>query len=387
MTRKVMYYKTMNDLRIVEVTSKSQLRKFVQVPNRMYRDVPQFVPSFYGDDLADWDKSKNPAFAYCEARAFLAYRGNEIVGRIGAILNHQANEIWNTKRMRFSQVDFIDDPEVSKALFETVENWAREKGCTEVHGPLGFCDLDREGMLVEGFDRRNMFITYYNHPYYNDHLARLGYQKDTDWVEYKVFAPEPTDESFQKISKIAEMVMKRGNYHKVKVKRQSEYKPYIRDFFELVNVAYAPLYGTVKLSKEQIDKYADKFIPLINPDYCCLLLDEKEELVGFGVGAPSVADAIKKSNGRLFPFGWIGVLRSLRKNNAIDLLLIAVKPELQRRGLNAVIIDHIMQNAVKNGIEYAETGPQLETNSKVLGQWRAFEIEEHKRRRCYVKGL
>lgn len=377
----------MNDLHIVEVSSKSQLRKFVQVPNRMYRDIPQFVPSFYGDDLSDWDKTKNPAFAYCEARAFLAYRGKEIVGRIGAILNHQANEIWNTNRMRFSQVDFIDDPEVSDALFEAVENWAREKGCTEIHGPLGFCDMDREGMLVEGFDRRNMFITYYNHPYYNDHLVRLGYRKDTDWVEYKIQVPKETDDIYKKISRIAEAVMRRGNFHKVRMEKRSQYKPYVKAFFELVNTAYAPLYGTVKLSKEQIEKYADKFIPLINPDYICLILDEKEELAGFGVCCPSVADALKKSDGRLFPFGWAGVLRALRKNNAVDLLLIAVKPELQRKGVNALVIDHIMKSCIKNKIEYAETGPQLETNGKVLSQWRQFDYEKHKRRRCYVKSL
>ena len=164
----------MSEVQIVEVNNKKQLRKFVSLPNKMYKNVPQFVPAFYGDDMSDWDKSKNPAFQYCEARAFLAYRDGKIVGRIAGILNRQANEKWHTNRMRFSQVDFIDDPEVSKALFDTVEKWAVEKGCTELQGPLGFCDMDREGMLVEGYDRRNMFITYYNLPYYNEHLSRMG---------------------------------------------------------------------------------------------------------------------------------------------------------------------------------------------------------------------
>ena len=377
----------MSDLRIVEVKTKAQLRKFVTVPNVMYKDVPEFVPSFYGDDLADWDPKKNPAFAYCEARAFLAYRGDKIVGRIGAILNHRSNEHWKTNRMRFSQPDFIDDPEVSSLLFQTVEDWAREKGCTEVHGPLGFCDMDREGMLIEGFDRRNMFITYYNLPYYKDHMERLGYSKDTDWVEYKIQIPKEDSPIYANISHLAELVVKRGGYHKVSVTRRNNYKPYIKDFFELVNVAYAELYSAVELSREQIEKYADKFIPLINPDYCCLVLDTEEKLAGFGVCCPSVAEAMKKSNGKLFPLGWARVLRALKKNNAVDLLLIAVRPELQKKGVNAIIIDHIMKSCIKNGIEYAETGSQLETNTKVLGQWREFDTELHKRRRCFVKTL
>ena len=377
----------MSEVQIVEVNNKKQLRKFVSLPNKMYKNVPQFVPAFYGDDMSDWDKSKNPAFQYCEARAFLAYRDGKIVGRIAGILNRQANEKWHTNRMRFSQVDFIDDPEVSKALFDTVEKWAVEKGCTELQGPLGFCDMDREGMLVEGYDRRNMFITYYNLPYYNEHLSRMGFHKDTDWVEYKINVPSEQDEIYQKIRHLSEIVMKRGHFHKADFTKRSQYKPYIKDFFELVNVAYKELYGVVTLNQEQIDKYADKFIPLINPDYCCLVLDEEENLVGFGVCCPSVADAMKKSNGKLFPFGWVRVLRALHKNTAVDLLLIAVRPEMRSKGVNAVIIDHIMQSCIKNGIVYAETGPQLETNSKVLSQWREFDTEAHKRRRCYVKEL
>lgn len=377
----------MSEVQIVEVNNKKQLRKFVSLPNKMYKDNPQFVPAFYGDDMSDWDKKKNPAFQYCEARAFLAYRDGRIVGRIGAILNRQANEKWHTNRMRFSQVDFIDDPEVSKALFDTVEKWAIEKGCTELQGPLGFCDLDREGMLVDGYDRRNMFITYYNLPYYNEHLSRMGFHKDTDWVEYKINVPSEQDEIYKKIHRLSELVMKRGHFHKANFTKRSQYKPYIKDFFALVNEAYKELYGVVTLNQEQIDKYADKFIPLINPDYCCLVLDENESLVGFGVCCPSVADAMKKSKGKLFPLGWIRVLHALRKNTAVDLLLIAVRPELRKKGLNAVIIDHIMQSCIKNGIVYAETGPQLETNNKVLSQWREFDTENHKRRRCYVKPL
>ncbi len=372
---------------VKEVTTKAELRKFVDFPNKMYKDVPQFVPAFYGDDLEDWDKKKNPAFDYCEGKTFLAYRDGKIVGRIGAILSHKSNEKWGTQRMRFSQVDFIDDIEVSSALFSAVEEWAKEKGCNQVHGPLGFCDMDREGMLVDGYDKRNMFITYYNFPYYNEHLEKLGYKKDTDWVEYKIYAPERDNEVAQKMHRIAERVLKRGNYRKAKVKTRFGYKPYIDKVFKLVNEAYAPLYGVVELNERQVKKYSNKFIPLLNPKFCCFILDENDELVAFGVSAPSVADAIKKSNGRLFPFGWIGVLKAFAKNNALDMFLIAVRPELQGSGLNAVVLDHLIQSATKNGIVYAETGPQLETNAKILAQWKTFDKELHKRRRCYIKDI
>ena len=377
----------METVRIVEVLNKSQLRKFVNYPNVLYRDVPQFVPAFYGDDLSDWNPKKNPAFQYCEARAFLAYRGDEIVGRIGAILSHAANIKWNTKRMRFSQVDFIDDPEVSEKLFAAVEGWAREKGCTEVHGPLGFCDLDREGMLVEGFDQPGLFITYYNHPYYIEHLQRLGYVKDTDWQEFQIPVPTRDDPVYSKIRRLSELVSQRGHFHKAQITSSAGFKPYIKKVFQLVNIAYADLYGVVTLIPDQIDKYAAKFLPLINPDYCCLVLDEKDELAGFGVCCPSPDKAIKKSRGRLFPFGWAGVLKALKSSTLVDLLLIAVRPEFKGSGVNAIILDHIMDSCIRNGIQYAETGPQLETNYGINSQWKSFHPTQHKRRRCFIKSL
>ena len=374
-------------VQIKEVTSKAERRIFVDFPNRFYRDIPEFVPAFYGDDMADWDPDKNPAFAYCEAKSFLAYKGDEVVGRIGAILSHKANEKWGTKRMRFSQVDFIDDREVSAALFGAVEDWAREKGMNEVHGPLGFCDLDREGMLVDGFDKRSMFITYYNHPYYLDHLTALGYVKDTDWIEHLIPLEGWDDPNYKRLKRISDAMLRRTGFHKADVKKKSDFKPYIRKVFELVNIAYAPLYGVVELTEEQIDKYTNKFLPLVDPDFCCLIVDDNDDLMGFGVGAPSVSEAMKKCHGRLFPFGWAGVLRALKKNDTLDLFLIAVRPELQKTGLNGVIMEHLFTGCNKHGIRHAETGPQLETNTKVHSQWKMFGIEPHKRRRCFIKQL
>ena len=369
-----------------EVSGRSELRAFVDYPNALYRDVPQYIPSMIGDDLSDWDPGKNPAFSYCEAKCWLARREGKIVGRIGAILSHRANEKWGTHRMRFTQVDFIDDPEVSAALFAAVEAFAREKGCDEVHGPLGFTDLDREGMLVEGFDRRSMFITYYNHPYYPEHLARLGYSKDVDWVEHLIDVPYDA-RSVERLQKLSDRIQRMTGVRIAEVRSRRDYKPLVEKVFRMVNTCYAGLYGTVELDENQVARYADKFIPLINPELACFLLDEQGELAGFAVSAPSMADALKKSRGRLFPLGWIGVLRALKVNDTLDLFLIAVRPDLQNSGVNAVMLNHILKGCQRIGIRRAETGPMLESNHKIQSQWTLFHTEQHKRRRCFIKKL
>lgn len=371
---------------IVEVTTKAQLRRFVDYPNQLYKDVPQFVPATYGDDLADWERSKNPAFSYCDARCWLAERDGEIVGRIGAIRSRKANEKWGVNRMRFTQTDFIDDPEVSAALFAVVEDWARELGCAAVHGPLGFTDMDREGMLVEGFDRRSCFFTYYNYPYYIDHMTALGYVKDVDWIEELITVP--TDEKIiRRWEKLPDFVLKRNNLHIVEPKNRLAYLPLLKPFFDLVNVAYAPLYGTVELTEQQIKKYSSKFAPLINPNTTCFVMDKNDRMIAFGVGAPSLAAAMQKHLGRLFPTGWIDVLKAFRKNDTVDLLLIAVHPDYQARGVNAIILSKTMKGCLKMGIKEAETGPMLELNDKVQSQWKDFQTEQHKRRRCFIKEL
>ena len=374
-------------VQIKEVKTKRELRKFVDYPNRLYGDVKAFVPPLLADDMADWDPKNNPAFEYCDAKCWLAYRDGKIVGRIGAIFSRKSNEKWGTSRMRFTQVDFIDDFEVSSALFATVEEYARAYGCTQIHGPLGFTDMDREGLLVDGFDRRNMFITYYNAPYYHEHLTRLGYAKDVDWIEYYITVPEEDAPAIQRVQKVAKYVTRNGKYRVVQVKNRKDYVPYVQKVFNLVNIAYSHLYGTVDLSEKQIARYADKFIPMVDPDYVCFVEDDQGELVAFGITGPSLADAFKKCRGRLFPFGWIGVLKALKKNNAADLFLIAVRPDLQGKGVNAVILNHLYGLYRKNGIRHIETGPQLETNHKVQNQWEGFEKKLHKRRRCYIKDL
>ena len=371
---------------VEEVKTKKELKLFVNYPNVLYKNCPQYVPSFYDDDMSDWDRTKNPAFDYCDAKCFLAYRDGKVVGRIGAIISHKANEKWGKKQMRFSQVDFIDDYEVSEALFRAVEEYAAEMGCNEVHGPLGFTDLDREGMLVEGFDKRSMFITYYSHPYYIEHLSRLGYGKSIDWIENYLTVPDDS-KMMEMLGKLANRSLERYGLHIARLKNRRAYEPYIQKVFELVNLAYAHLYGTVDLTEKQIKRYAKKFIPLINPDLVCFVLDKDENLVAFGVVAPSMAEAMKKCNGKLFPFGWMGILRALSVNDTIDMFLVAVHPDYQSTGINSILLHHVCKGCIKMGIRYAETGPMLETNTRIHSQWKMFSPVQHKRRRCFIKSL
>ena len=370
---------------IKQVKSHGDLRRFVNYPNELYRGNPYFVPSTFADDLEDWDPQKNPAFENADAKCFLAYREGKIVGRIGAIFSREANEKWHNNRTRFTQADFIDDDEVVDALFGAVEKFAREHGSEAIHGPLGFTDMDREGMLVEGFDRRSMFITYYNHPYYIKQMERMGYVKATDWMEYLIKVPEQPNE---KLGRLSELVQRRCKVHVATCKRRREFKNYVKGAFELLNTAYAKLYGTVSLSDAQVKRYAGKFIPLVDPRYVRFVLNEQEEMVAFGVAAPSLAAAFQKCDGKLFPFGFLHVLKAMKgKNYTLDLFLVAVRPDLQGSGINAILMDEIMKSAIENGVRFAETGPELETNERVQAQWRFFETEQHKRRRCFEKML
>jgi GNAT superfamily N-acetyltransferase len=373
---------------VKEVITKKENRLFLSFPDRLYRKSPYYVPGLRSDDSSDWNEKKNPAFCYCEVKRFLAYKDGRPAGRIGAILSRRANEKWGERRMRFTAVDFIDDIEVSSALFEAVEAFAKEKECVAVHGPLGFTDLDREGMLIEGFEEKGLFFTYYNAPYYKEHLERLGYEKDVDWVEMKLFRPaEKGGREGAMLSRLSAHVAKKHALKVAPIRKKSDFKPYIEKAFSLVNVAYRELYGTVALDEAQIKRYASKFVPLIDPDFACIILNEAGEMVGFGASAPCLSDAFRRSGGRLFPFGWIPMLHTLRHPKTLDLLLIAVLPEWQGKGVNAMIINHILSNAWRRGVTAAETGPQLEENTKVTSQWSAFSPKQHKRRRCFVKKI
>lgn len=370
---------------IKEVITKKDQKLFATFPTKLYQNIPQAIPDLISDEIDNFNPRKNPAYEYCSAKQFLAFKEGRCVGRIAAIISSAANLKWNTKRIRFSRVDFIDDYEVSEALFQAVEEWGRLAGLTEIHGPIGFCDMDQEGMLVEGFEEEGMFLTIYNHPYYIEHLNRLGYQKDIDWVEFRVTIPKEPD---TKMDNLAEMVLKKHKVRLVELKSRSEIKPYIPQVLKLLNVCYGNLYGTVDLSPAQIQKYLNQYILLINPDYLKLLVDSEDELIGFGLAMPSLNKAAKKSNGRLFPFGWYHILRApYAKATVLDLYLVGVAPEMQNKGMTAVLLNSMAATARKNGFLYAETGPELETNHQVQSMWKYYETVNHKRRRCFIKTL
>jgi hypothetical protein len=369
-----------------EVDSKSELKKFIKFPFSLYKGNNFWVPPLIFDEIKTLSKNKNPAFDFCDAKYWLAYKNNEIVGRIAGIINNNYNTKWNQKSVRFGWVDFIDDEEVSKSLIMQVMNWAKEKGMEKIHGPLGFTDLDGEGMLIEGFNELSTFGSIYNHPYYQNHMEKLGFEKDADWVEYLVNF-NPNVEGPEKVSRIAKSVAERNHLHILRVKKAKEKLPYAREIFYLINDAYKNLYGFVELTDKQIDMYVKAYFGFIKPDYVPIVLDSNNKVVGFGITMPSLSVAVQKSKGRLLPFGFIHILKAMKNNPNVDLYLTAVKPEWQNKGVNAIIINEVNDVFVKNNIQKVETNRELEENSKIQAQWRFFENRLHKRRRCYKKSI
>ena len=372
-------------IELKEVLTKKDLWAWVRFPNKLYKDNEFFVPFLENDEFETFSQNKNPAYANCETRLFLAYKDGEVAGRIAGLINNAYNQKWNKNAIRFTRFDFIDDYEVSKALFDAVVNWGKQKNYTEIMGPIGFHDIDHEGMLVEGFDKLNMSITFYNHPYYLTHMEKLGLQKDIDWIEYKITVPETVDPRFERI---ANSLIKKENY---KVVTYTDRKVLYKDAFEafeLIDEAYSKLYGTVPLTQDIIRSTIDAYIPLVNLDYICAIKDNQNKIVSFGIMVPSIAKALKKSNGKMFPFGIVRMLRALQgKNDTLEMFLVAVNPELQARGLPALLINELLKKSIKNNVKYCETGPMLETNTKIHSLWRHFDKEQHKRRRCFIKQI
>ena len=365
--------------------TRREIRDFVLFPTKLYENDPYYVPDMVGDQINDLMPDKNPAFEYCEARCFLAYRDGKIVGRVAGILNKRANEKNNVNYLRFAFFDFIDDAEVTDALYAALADYAKELDCVAIHGPQGFSDMDREGMLVEGFDRLSQFFVYYNYPYYLDHMARLGFVKEVDWVEYLIHVPDAVP---PRMEKIVSYTKKRMSLKLADLSDKKNLPKYLRDVFALYNEAYQVIFGMVPLTPKQIEKYTHEFLPLVSNKTSCFVYNDKDELLGFGVAAPSLSKANQKTRGRLFPFGWITTLRALKgKNERLDMLLIAVRPDLKGAGINLVILEDLLRKGIQNGVKLAETGPQLEMNKDVLSIWRLFDTEQHKRRRCFIRML
>ncbi len=373
---------TMTNIIIKEVKSKSDLRKFIAFPDRLYKGNKYRVPQLHMYEKAALMPEKNPAFEFCEAKYWLAYKNNKIAGRIAAIINHKSNEIWNEKHMRFGWIDFIDDLEVSKALIETVEGWAKEKGLTAVHGPLGFSDMDLEGMLVEGFDEMATQATIYNYPYYPVHLEKLGYKKDTDWIQFEIKVPDKVPD---KLKRISTLVLEKYDLKILEAKKPKDVLPYAKSMFYTLNEAFKSLYGFVPLTDKQIEKYTKDYFSAIDVKFICFVLDKNNEVAGFGISIYSLSEALQKAKGKLFPFGFIHILKALRKNNKVDMLLQAVKPEYQNKGVAAIFYSEMMQAYIDNGVEIAISSHALEDNKSAFLMFNDYETRQHLKRRCYIK--
>ncbi len=366
--------------------SHSDLRRFVRFGIDLYRGNRYFVPPLIMDDVRTLDPKKNPAFDFCEADYFMAYRDGKPVGRVAAIINRQVNEREGRNKVRFGFLDFIDDPEVSRALLDAVAQWGRQHGMEAVVGPLGFTDLDREGLLVEGFEELSTMATNYNYPYYQRHLEALGFEKESDWVEFVMDVPDAIPDKY---NRIADIVKKKSGLRVLKYTSRSKLRrDYGHALFNLINEAYDSLYGYSRLTSRQIDYYVKMYIDLLNLELVTLIVDNEDALVGVGVSMQSMSRALQKSGGRLFPFGWWHLLKGLKgKNDRVDLLLVAVKPEYQSRGVNALLFQDLIPMFIKNGFKYAESNPEMEHNDKVQSQWDYFSRRQHRRRRAYVKNL
>ena len=372
---------------IKKVSSKKELKTFIRFNYELYKGNPYSVPDLYDDMLGTFSPKKNPAFEFCEADYFLAYDNNKVVGRVAAIINHRANETWNKKEVRFGWIDFIDDEEVSKALLDAVAQWGKERGMEAMVGPLGFTDMDAEGMLIEGYDQLGTMSTIYNYPYYPQHMEKLGFEKEIDWVEFKMKVPDVIPEKFVRIS---EIILQKYKLKIKKLKRKEiKEKNYGQRIFDLINEAYAPLYGYSKMTQGQINQYIKMYLPLIDLRMVSIIEDEAGNLIAAGISMPSLSVALQKAKGKMLPFGWYHLLKALfiKKPKILDLLLVGVKPEYQSKGVNALLFYDLIPVYQQMGFEYGESNPELEDNKKVQSQWSVLNPEQHKRRRAYKKML
>ena len=373
---------------IKTVTTRRELKSFVRFANRLYKGNRYYVPSIPLDDMNTLSKNRNAAFEFCEAELYLAYKDGKLAGRVAAILNHKANEAWNVQQIRFGWFDFIDDIEVSSALLDAVIAFGKVRGMKQIVGPLGFTDFDPEGMLVDGFDRLSTMALIYNHPYYPEHMKKLGYYKETGWVEYRITLPE--NELPEKHVMYADVIRERFNLTVRKLtKSQIRKENYGKKVFDLVNKTYCVLYGYSLLSEKQIDQYVNLYLALADPRMFSFVENDKGELIAFSITIPSLSEALQKCRGEIFPFGWWHLLKAMtwKRSDTLDMLLIGVRPDYQSRGINAIMFCELFKAYKEMGFKYAETNANLETNAKVQAMWTPFEKEQHKKRWVFGKEI
>ncbi len=374
-------------VQIKTVKTKSELKTFVRFANKLYKGNKYYVPSMPMDDLNTFNPEKNGAYEFCDVELYLAYRDKDVVGRVAAIVNHKANEAWKVNQVRFGWIDFIDDIEVSSALLDAVVSFGKAHGMTQIVGPLGFTDFDPEGMLVDGFDRLSTMALIYNHPYYPEHMKKLGYYKETGWVEYRITIPTEIPEKHLKISEIVKE--KYGLKVRKLTKRQIKKEGYGHKLFQLINETYCVLYGYSLLSPKQIDQYVDVYLGLVNMKMLTFVETPDGELVAAAITIPSMSRALQKCNGEIFPFGWYHLLKAMywKKPDTLDMLLIGVRPDWQNKGINSLLFVDLITRYNNMGFKYAETNANLETNAKVQAMWNPFEKEQHKKRWVFGKDI
>jgi hypothetical protein len=369
------------EIKIKQVTSRSDLKKFIGFPYKHFAGNKYWCPPLRFDEYNTLSRDKNPAFDFCDAEYWLAYQDGKIVGRIAGIINHKANERWNEKLVRFGWIDFIDDLEVSKRLVDTVKEWGKAKGMNGIHGPLGFSDMDNEGMLIQGFDEAATLASIYNYPYYPEHMEKLGFHKAADWVQYIFDIPQTIPD---KVERMSQLVMEKYKLRVIRATKAKELLPYAQKMFTTLNESFDELYGFTKLSQKQMDMYTKTYFGFIKPAFVSFVVDQHDDVVGFGISMPSLTKALQKSNGKLFPFGFIHILLAMRKNDTIDMYLNGVRPDYHGKGVNALYYNEMHKAYIKYHVKRAVTNPQLEENAKALTIWKNFNGRQHLKRRCWI---
>jgi hypothetical protein len=367
---------------IKEVSTKKELKQFVRFPFSLYATDPYWVPPLLADEMKTLSRTVNPSFDFCEATYFMAFKDEKMVGRVAGIINYKANERWKNKLTRFDWLDFTDDEEVSRALLEAVETWGRGKGMTGIHGPIGFTDLDSEGMLVEGFNRLPSIVAKYNYPYYPTHMEKHGYVKSVDWLQHRFPASQPVPEKVERINKL---ISRKYNLQTREFTRRKDVLPYAEKMFDTINKSFVDLYGYTELSPRQIAYYVKAYFPFVRPELICFILDEYDDVVGFGLSMPTLSRAFQKAGGRLFPFGWWHILRALRRYDTIDLYFNGVHPDWQNRGVHSLYYVAMNRAYIRHGVKEAISTPQLVDNINAVGIWDNYEKELYMRTRCYIK--
>lgn len=370
--------------KIVKVTNRRLMNRWVDFPLDLYKDCENYVPALRGDEFDTFNPKKNDAYEYCEAECYLAYKDDKVAGRIAAIINHNANKRWGKNEVRFGWIDFIEDMEVVKALIGAVEQFGRERGCTEITGPLGFTDMDREGLLVEGYENLSSFTCIYNYPYYDKLLSELGFAKDVDWTQRTV---EITEER-PKMFKLAPYIAERSGLKVAEGKSMQDLsRRYGMEIFHMYNESFAPLYGFAPLTDKQIKGYLATYIPILDPDFVSVVVNQEDKPVGFAFCVPSLAIPIKKSKGRLLPLGIFRILHALKHPTGLEALMIGVLPEYQGAGAPVLLFQKIHENCLKRGVHKVILNPQLEENFKVQTLFEQYKPSFYTRRRSYVKTI